>query len=122
MSEGVRRELGRIARLRRAVGVEALALAAALALTAWAVRLGAGETPETATLLLLGLVGLAGGSLRFVARLAELLAERCPRCGDAFFVSIERLVWSLPFPRGRCAHCDVALHAPSGPSEASRLS
>ncbi|MDX1648273.1 MAG: hypothetical protein R3263_00330 [Myxococcota bacterium] len=122
MSESVLRELERIARLRRAVGVEALALGAAVSLTAWAVRLGAGEAPETAALLLLGLVGLAGGSLRFLAALAGLLGEACPRCGDAFFLSVERLVWSLPYPRGRCAHCGVTLDAPRPDPEGSRLS
>jgi hypothetical protein len=118
MSETVRRELARIARGRRAVGLETAALVAALGLTAWAVRLGAGDAPETATLLLLGLVGLGGASLRFVARLVELLAERCPRCGGAFFLSMERLVVSLPYPRGRCAHCGVGLRTPPPTSDA----
>jgi hypothetical protein len=109
MSETVRRELGRIARGRRATLVEMAALLAALGLLVWAERLGAADTPETATLLLLGGVGFAGGSLRFAATLAALLTERCPRCGGAFFVSLERVLWSLPFPRGRCAHCGVGL-------------
>jgi len=115
VSEIVRRELRRIGRRRRGLGVEAGALAAALALAAYALHLGADAQPETATLLLLGLVGLAGGSLRFVAGLAGLLAERCPRCGQSFFVSLERLVWSLPFPRGHCAHCAVSLVPPPPP-------
>lgn len=114
MSETVRCELRRIARIRRGVGLELLALLAALGLAAHAVQYGAGEAPETAVLLLLGLVGLAGGSLRWAARLAGLLAERCPRCDGFFFVSLERLVESLPFPRGRCAHCGLGLRPPRG--------
>lgn len=115
MPEIVRQELRRIARVRRGLGMELGALVAALLLAAYALHLGADARPETATILLLGAAGLAGGSLRFAAGLAGLLAERCPCCGQSFFVSLERLVWSLPFPRGCCAHCGVSLAPPAGP-------
>lgn len=105
-------ELRQIAATRRGLGLELVALLAVLSLTAWAETLGASRVPETATLLILGLVALAAGSLRWATRLAGLLAEPCPRCGRAFFVSLERMMWSLPFPRGRCAHCGLGLHPP----------
>ena len=37
------------------------------------------------------------------------LAAPCPRCGGAFFTSWERLLISLPWLHGSCAHCGQGL-------------
>ncbi len=48
----------------------------------------------------------SGGWMR---RMLQALAAPCPRCGSAFFTSWERLLISLPWLHGSCAHCGQGL-------------
>ena len=45
----------------------------------------------------------------WVARLVRALGRSCPRCGDPFFYSLERLLFSLPYLSRRCASCGEPL-------------
>jgi hypothetical protein len=48
-------------------------------------------------------------SAAWVVRLVRALGRSCPRCGDLFFYSLERLLYSLPYLSRRCASCGESL-------------
>jgi hypothetical protein len=56
-------------------------------------------------------VALMYGAMLFswLTRYFGLLGRSCPRCGDQFFYSMERLLYSLPYLSRHCAHCDASL-------------
>jgi hypothetical protein len=91
-------DLVQLARQRRALHAEGL-----LACAAGAGLAAAGDLPvlAVAPLALLYAAMTSGWVVRFVA----LLGRDCPRCGGLFFYSLERLLYSLPYLRARCAHC-----------------
>lgn len=95
-------DLVQLACERRAVHVEGLLAAAATAALA-----AAGDLPGLAVALLALLY--AAMTLGWVARFVALLGRECPRCGGLFFCSLERLLYSLPYLRARCAHCGEPL-------------
>jgi hypothetical protein len=97
--------LSRLARERRALHAEGLVAAAAGAALA-----AAGDLPGLALAPLALLY--AAMTLGWVGRFVALLGCQCPRCGGLFFYSLERLLYSLPYLRGRCAHCDEPLRSP----------
>jgi hypothetical protein len=90
--------LAGLARERRALHAEGLLAAAASAALA-----AAGELPGIALAPLALLYATLTAS--WVARFLALLGRPCPRCGGLFFYSLERLLYSLPYLSGRCAHC-----------------
>jgi hypothetical protein len=57
--------------------------------------------------LLAGL--LAVQASRLVRRFVSLVHSECPVCGGLFFVSWQRLYWSLPYLHASCAHCGLSL-------------
>jgi len=105
-------DLVRLACERRALHAEGLLAAGATAALA-----AAGDLPGLAVAPLALLY--AAMTLGWVARFLAMLGRECPRCGGLFFYSLERLLYSLPYLRARCAHCDE----PLGPArkEADRV-
>jgi len=95
-------DLVQLARERRALHAEGLVAAAASAALA-----AAGDLPALAVAPLVLLY--VAMTLGWVARFVALLGRECPRCGGLFFYSLERLLYSLPYLRTRCAHCDEPL-------------
>lgn len=100
-----------MARERRALHAEGLlAFAATLGLAA-AASLGLSARALAPAALMYGAM-----TFGWVVRYVGLLGRNCPCCGDLFFYSLERLLYSLPYLSPRCAHCD----APLGETEAGR--
>jgi len=98
------RSLDQLARERRALHAEGLLAAAASAALA-----AAGDLPASALAPLVLLYGAM--TLGWVGRFLALLGRECPRCGGLFFYSLERLLYSLPYLHGRCAHCGEPLRS-----------
>lgn len=101
-----------LARRRRELLAEALLAACAVA--AFGVLVDhaaeAGLRGGAAVVAVAVAVGALG--LRFGRRYADLIASACPRCGGLFFVSWERLVWSLPWLHRSCARCGAGSATP----------
>jgi hypothetical protein len=97
-----------LARERRALHAEGLLGAAA---TAGLAAAASGDLPGLALAPVAALY--AAMTLGWAARFFALLGRPCPRCGELFFYSLERLLYSLPYLRARCAHCAAPLEPPS---------
>lgn len=98
-----------LARERRALHVEGL-----LATGATVGLVAAGGLGIPLLALALPALGYAALTARWVVRYVSLLGRDCPRCGDLFFYSLERLLYTLPYLSPRCAHCRQPLSR-SGP-------
>jgi hypothetical protein len=89
---------------RRALHLEGLlAVAATVALVG-----AAGLSPPLLALTPAALL-YAAMTVGWVSRYVGVLGRDCPRCGELFFFSLQRLLYSLPYLSTRCAHCDESL-------------
>jgi hypothetical protein len=95
-----RAQLRRLARQRRSLHAEGLLALAATAGLVAAAQMGARLLAIAPAALLYAALTVA-----WLRRYLDLLGRDCPRCGDLFFFSHERLLYSLPYLSPHCAHC-----------------
>jgi hypothetical protein len=99
-----RAKLHRLARERRSLHAEGLIAVVVTVAILVACQSGA-------PLLVIAPIALLYAALcvGWVVRFVRFLGRDCPRCGGLFFYSLERLLTSLPYLSGRCAHCRTPL-------------
>ena len=102
-------ELNALARQRRLFLVASVGLCTAVVVLVWASPLLAGRGGEGPSALAVATGLLTAASLLWTSILLEVLSLACPRCGDTFFASPERVLWTLPYLHRSCGHCGLHL-------------